>query len=62
MNEKRYADEIMEFKQAMIAHGGALKYAIKIAEDMDKIIDNHNKEHYETEYLPERLHKGSPRE
>lgn len=62
MNEKRYADEIMEVKRAMIAHAGALKYAIKIAEDMDHIIDNHNKEHYETEYLPERLHKVSPRE
>ncbi len=52
--ERRFAGEILELKEMMVAHSSALQYAIKKAGEMGKYVDDHSVARFEFEYLPER--------
>ena len=48
---KRYAGEIMEVKQQMIAHEASLAYAIGIANKLGGLVDYHGRHQFDFQYL-----------
>ncbi len=58
LNRKRYQDECMEIRQAMIEHSGALKYAISKAHIMGRLVEDHGRERYDLSYLASSSLKG----
>jgi len=51
VNRKRYSEEILEIRQAMIEHCGALAYAIQKAGQLGKLVDYHGREQYDFTYM-----------
>ncbi len=51
VNERRYKEEVLEIRQAMIEHCGALAYAIQKAGMLGKLMDYHGREQYDFTYM-----------
>ena len=60
-NRRRYEAEARDVKEAMIAHQGALQYAIDRAAFLGRLIDNHSQSRFDFEYLQPQA-KANPRE